>query len=360
MFKRLLRFACIVAVATIPPSSIAQGDWRNSVKDPKMREKLEKYEIDIYDGPNARQQLPQAITNGLSQGLASRTENATNKLLQGRERTTDGQWQLAVMFEGMGQNLDDFGKYGGSWERYPRMFETWRTEYPTSSNAAVAEAVYWIAYAFYARGGDYAREVPRKAWETFRERLDRAKVILDDSESYEKANPHWHTEMIYLAFAQGRPLSEQTELFEAAVKMEPYYYSHYLNYAMGLTPKWGGNLGSFHRFVEDAVARTREKDGTSMYVRLYSLLAFVEWERDPFTELGVSWPKLRQGFNDLLERYPNSKWNVAEYARFACRAGDGATFLRLMPQIADKKEFTTPWQGAYTFDYCKTAFLQKV
>jgi hypothetical protein len=265
-----------------------------------------------------------------------------------------------VMFEGMGEDLDDYGKEAGLWDSYQKILETWRTEYPTSSNAAIADAVYWIAYAFYARGGDWAKEVPRKAWDTFRERLDHAKVILIESEPYAKANPHWQTERIYLAFAQGRPLSEQTKLFEAAVKFEPYYYSHYQNHAMALTPKWGGNLRSFHRFVEDAVARTREKDGTSMYVRLYSLLAFVEWERDPFKELGVSWSKLRQGFNDLLERYPNSKWNVAEYARFACRAGDGATFLRLMPQIVDQEEFTTRWRGAYTFDYCKTAFLQKV
>jgi hypothetical protein len=163
--------------------------------------------------------------------------------------------------------------------------------------------------------------------------------------------------MLYLAYNQDTPADQRVALFEEAIRAEPYYYTHYFVVANRLTPRWGGSLAEFDSFVEASVKRTSERDGATMYARLYWILASVEHDREPFTELGIPWPKMRQGFDDLMQRYPKSQWNLNNYVYFACRAKDERTFGRIVGGI--QQAILPAWNGAYTLDYCKNLLLKK-
>ncbi len=163
--------------------------------------------------------------------------------------------------------------------------------------------------------------------------------------------------MLEVAFAQSWPDAERLALFQEAVREEPYYYAHYFKVASRLAPRWGGTLEEFHAFTEASVARTRERDGSTMYARLYWILASIEWDQEPFTELGILWDKMRQGFDDLVQRYPKSQWNLNKYAYFACRANDKKTFGRIVSGIEKPDE--EAWSGSYTLVYCKELLLER-
>jgi hypothetical protein len=186
--------------------------------------------------------------------------------------------------------------------------------------------------------------------------MSRAREILEGAKDV--ANPHWYSAMLDVAFAQNQPADERLALFQEAVRYEPYYYTHYFRVANRLTPRWGGSLDDFHSFVEASVQRTRERDGSTMYARLYWILASVESDQEPFTDLGIPWDKMRQGFDDLMRRYPKSQWNLSNYAYFACRANDAKTFGRIVGGI--EKATSSAWNGSYTLDYCKELLLKRV
>jgi hypothetical protein len=162
--------------------------------------------------------------------------------------------------------------------------------------------------------------------------------------------------MFDIASYQGWSGAERLALFDEAVNVEPLYDATYLSMAVGLTPRWGGSLDDFHRFVRGAVEKTKSSAGNTMYARLYWVLINTESEQEPFTALGISWDRMKSGFDDLMARYPDSQWNLQHYAYFACRADDGKTFKELLPKLAVKLPYTmpAPWRGAYTRDYCVT------
>ncbi len=68
-----------------------------------------------------------------------------------------------------------------------------------------------------------------------------------------------------------------------------------------------------------------------------------------------SWPKMKRGFEDLMERHPKSKWNLNNFAKFACLAGDKQTFLKLRGQMG-KDVIDAAWPENTSLDLCETKF----
>jgi tetratricopeptide (TPR) repeat protein len=304
-----------------------------------------------FEGPSGKYAAAQLIAVGLYTNLVDRAEKQSTEALDRRARMADGTWEIAGMYDSLGVVF----RTNGDWDRALKALQRWRTLFPESRTASVAEARYWIAYAGYARGGEWASQVPSKAWEMYYERLKKAREVLENGKA--PGNPHWHTLMLDVAYALDRPADEKRALFEQAVREEPYYYSHYFNVARYLAPRWSGSLPAFHSFVEASVKRTRERDGATMYARLYWVLAATEFDREPFTDLGIPWTKMREGFEELMRQYPKSQWNLNNYAYFACRAKDRKTFGQLVGKI--DKPIDDAWNGAYTLDYCKELLLRR-
>jgi hypothetical protein len=74
-----------------------------------------------------------------------------------------------------------------------------------------------------------------------------------------------------------------------------------------------------------------------MYTRLWWYVDQVSsLDVNVFRDMGVSWPRMKEGFDSLDKSYPDSVWIRSNYASFACRARDVTTYLRLRAELGGK------------------------
>lgn len=224
--------------------------------------------------------------------------------------------------------------------------------YPQTDFAALAEAKYWIDYAWNARGNGFASSVTPDGWKLFRERMQIAEKVLTDSKSYASSLPGWYEQMIIVQNVLDRPEKDIDKTFiEGANKYKTYLpiYKAMGNY---MYPKWGGSWEMYDNLVNWSVENTKATEGDSFYARLY-IIAGSEMRagEDLFKVTKASWAKMKKGFDDLIHRYPLSMWNLNNYAAFACRANDKKTFLILREKIGPNI-IGQAWASDYSLDLC--------
>jgi hypothetical protein len=247
-----------------------------------------------------------------------------------RARLADGWWKL----EWFPSALQNEYEYPGR-DVVLQRIEKWKAHNPKSVGAAILEAKWWTDYAWKARGGGWASSVTPEGWRLFRERLEKAEKLSLESEPYASGNPLWGMLRLDLAGAQQRSFAEQFSIFESVIKHNRGYYQLYGVLAIYAAPKWGGDWDLVNEVIEMAETATKQEDGASVYARLYHRVQNESGEQafDIFKHTRADWSHMKQGFEDILERYPHGKWNGSVFARYACQAGDGETYRRLRSRL---------------------------
>eukprot|EP01034_Spumella_vulgaris_P031930 gene31929-39448_t len=244
-------------------------------------------------------------------------EATFKSLCSGKERFPDGQPKMMIY----GSALNHYFGAWNVWDAYPKQLAEWRGQYPDSLAQALAETLYWSAYAWKARGGGYAHKVPKEAWELFHERMAKATERLAQSRSLAGSCPLWHSLNITNLMETGAPRPVIEAAYKQAVAAFPFDQEIHVQMARVYSPRWGGSAREFDAFARRAAAITRSAEGQGMYARLY-------WGEDcncdsapPFATdgTGPEWKVMKAGFEDLLARYPNTTWNANKFASFAWR-----------------------------------------
>ncbi|MGZ5027189.1 MAG: DUF4034 domain-containing protein [Methylobacter sp.] len=246
-------------------------------------------------------------------------------------RNADGKWKLLAFSDALVLRFNN-----GSWDADYEIIKHWRQKYPQSASAAIAEATYWNTYAWNARGNGFANSVSQEGWKLFEERNRKAESVLLESAPYASGNPEWYAVRLAVANVLNAPKRQLVKLSEEATQRHPYYYSIYSAVVHALTPSWGGDWRSINAFIKASAMKTKEHEGAALYTRLYmmaSACGTCDQAFNLFRDTKVSWPEMKKGFDDLLNHYPNSLWNLNKYASFACQAGDKATFRALRRRI---------------------------
>jgi hypothetical protein len=95
-----------------------------------------------------------------------------------------------------------------------------------------------------------------------------------------------------------------------------------------------------------------------MYARLYAALSYEELDQALFTSSRASWTGMKEGFEDLLKRYPHVDHRNM-YAYFACMADDRQVLREQLQSIGDTfvRKF---WGGNAdrTFEACRRMAAQ--
>ncbi|SHH45473.1 DUF4034 domain-containing protein [Massilia sp. CF038] len=225
-----------------------------------------------------------------------------------------------------------------TWERWDAdlvRIQKWQRARPTSVAAKLTEAVYWHAYAWNARGTAFASEVRQESWDLYRERIAKAKAVLEEIKPQAKQFPAWYTLRIDLA-AESESKEATRRIFDEALTLHRQYYPIFLSMAHAYEPKWGGSVAQFEAFADEAVVLSKGFEGPGMYSRIF-------WTMDSVHDLPFrskedavpSWTKLNAGFADLLARHPKSHNILNQYASLACRANDGPLYRKLRTQLGD-------------------------
>lgn len=253
----------------------------------------------------------------------------------------DGQPALAGFYAGVSKCVQsrcgDEHQSEGEWAAHARLLDEWIRDFPTSPTARLAKATFTKEYAWYVRGLGVAGTVSEPRWSKFNERIQQARFLLESMGSEAENDPHWYATMLSIALVQGWPKDEFEKIFLAGTKKFPYYMPLYFSKGSFVSPRWGGSQADFNLFVEDSVRSTRNTIGEAMYARLH----WSSWSGDMFRTGKTDWRRMKDGFSRITKDYPHP-WNINNFAKFACMAGDASTLAEQLAKIR-----TTPMPEAW-------------
>lgn len=211
----------------------------------------------------------------------------------------------------------------------------WTKEHPQSALAQVLYAKVLIAHAWAYRGGGYAKDVPPEAWKDFETYMQRATQHLLDHAEVALSDSYGHATLLTIAKTTGWDDKQLWDIINDGLKRNPDDASLYFTALTAVLPKWGGDVWRLDKFIRKATEQTKAQFGAGMYARLYSAAAEEEFGHALFQDSHVDWPTLKQGYEDMLARYPgNGRRN--RYAYMACLAKDKPTLLAQLDLLGDK------------------------
>ena len=307
--------------------------------------------ITINPGPNQdgwaeRRRLMATIRRLLDASNFDALEKQAENLRSRKIRFRNGTWELAVFYDAL--NGSDYSRGDpGKWREDMAKFDAWHQRYPESATAPVARAASLVGYAWQARGTGWTSEVSKDGWHSYDKMLQEARAVLEVAAEKSQRCPQWYAVMQSVALGQGWERDEYDRLFAEAVAREPSYYDYYLRKGYFLTPRWFGRRGEWEQFAEEASKKYDEKEGLTLYAR-------IAWFNDIlfgniFRESAIQWPKMRDGFREIVKRWPDSVWNKNNFCRFACTAGDHATAAALFAQLGEQLDYDV-WHSRSQFE----------
>ncbi len=267
-----------------------------------------------------------------------------------KSRTSSGIWKLEIFYRGLSRVFDWNNSAEDYWAECERLSDAWLAAYPKSPTAQLARVALLTNRAWATRGTGYANTVKSEDWAPFFAIVDEAHDYLVKTKTTASSDPHWYTSMAEVATFQGWPAEDFAALIDEALDREPFYYNTYFMALNRYLPKWGGSAEAVERFAREAMERTSAVDGRGMYARIYWNAAYSHYKDNLFAGSDVDWAEMKRGFDDVLARYPDS-WNLNQYGRFACMAGDSAKILELIDRIGEQ-QIEEAWPMAY-MDACR-------
>jgi TPR repeat protein len=287
----------------------------------------------VIDGPIARSQLERQVSNLLYQEKFDALEKMAQDLRTTKAKFPDGFWKLYSFYEGLSRPKN--GSSDG-WKRFLSKFDRWIQKYPDSITARTAAGSGWMKYGWAARGSGYVNTVNEEGWRLLDDRIKKAYSFLEKKPVRLSDDcPERYDLLLNLATAQGWDRPQYEALFHEAITLEPSYISYYVDKAGYLQPKWHGEEGEWQKFAKDAVKLAPESEGNSVYMHII-LSLWEDKDRKSFGEVGISWDIMKQGFIDTERNFPNSPWNLNNFCKFACIAGDKETARMLFKRIGDR------------------------
>jgi hypothetical protein len=294
----------------------------------------------------ARDQYWNLLVNEQYKQLDEEANSAREKLLV----VADGQPRLATFYAGVSGCLTSGCRNTLSfedWELRLKKLKDWVARYPNSNTARIALATYNLEFGWAARGQGSINAVKPQALDFFQQYVERARIELTQLESIGKNDPGWYTSLLRVARSQGWSRKEFNALYDEAVTKFPQYIPLYFEMATYLAPRWYGSTTELRSYIEEAVEKTYPTMGDTLYARLNWLMS----TGNMFQNGQTSWSRMKKGFERIVKDYPH-RWNINNYAKFACLAGDTETFARLNKTINDDPIIAAFWGSRKNYDVC--------
>jgi len=264
-----------------------------------------------------------------------------------KARFSSGGWKLHEIYRSLDEPQKGVHATEEDWNDHLTRLERWVSAKPESITARIALAKSYASYAWDARGKGYADTVSDSGWRLFRQRLEKAKSILDDAAKLRTKCPEWYVVMQQVALGQGWDEDSASTLFEQAVALEPRYECYYQMQANFLLPKWTGEPGDSARFAEKTADAVGGTQGDVLY---FWIAAQIEREDQEFKRL--LWPRIQKGFEQLGKEYGHSITQLNLFARMAITEVDAIAADTAFKQIGENWDQET-WRTEKYFNQSK-------
>lgn len=318
-------------------------EWRHSWPEASVRK-----------SDSTGTKLPFALSETLNEEDFATLDALIEKWSNPNHKDSDGEFPL----KNLNEAVETFLKHKDWADRLIRI-RKWHGANPKSAGAAVVEALYWMHYAFDARGGEYTTPVDAFAQKLSLDRLKRAERVLTDSKGYAARTPVWYQTYLQISISMGKDVQFTEKLFEASIKHHPSYLPTYIVMMSRWLPRPASqpNLKKIEEIVNKAIALAPEDEKPTIYARLFSQLSYAQPDVSSLVKRGIiSWKQMRDSAEAFVARYPTAN-NLNMFAAFACLADDKNSFLNIRPNIANRV-VPEMWPQNYSLDLCQRRFLR--
>jgi parallel beta-helix repeat protein len=291
-------------------------------------------------------------------GRFAQIEEIAARFRRDKSKSYHGEWQLPNVYDGISDRCQYMTK---AQERtFMVRLQEWKKAYPNSLACAITEADAYCEFAWRERGSGWASTVTAQGWKGFRDYLDKALMTIEAAEKLPERDPHLFlvkcTVMLGLSRTSFKtpPIlsvlewwtntkidipSPAEQAFLQGVAVEPTYYPLYYARVVPLMPRWGGSPSEMVKHAEWSAQRTAASEGESLYARIACKTLRSDGRENYLNNYRFSWKRIRQGYRDILQRFPDSKTRLNSFCLMACLHNDRKTAAELFAQIGDD------WQG---------------
>ena len=282
---------------------------------------------------NVRNRLSETTDPLLVARKFTELDTLAAKLRASKVQSACGIWRLRSFYDGFSLLPDHVPESG--WTDRIALMQAWIAQRPGSITPRVALANVWCEWAWHARGGGYADSVSTGGERLFAERLAAAGKVLDDARNLGEKCPVWWEVYQRVALGLGWGRARVETLFEDAVRFEPLYTGFYTSRNNYLLPRWYGKPGEGAAFAQAAADRLGGEEGDVVYARLAWRLHSMGMLPNGFVvqAAGASWPRVRNGMEAIVRRYPDSIAAASELCYLYGQQGERARMPALFAQI---------------------------
>lgn len=205
------------------------------------------------------------------------------------------------------------------WKQHKDIYLSWIAAKPKSSAARIAYIDFLYVYAWGARGEGPLRGIPQASRDLWVERLKLAREHLIASESFPDRDVRWWTMWIAIHKCIGAAPADFDRITEEAHALFPKAPSPDIGRAQSLLPEWQGKEGGWEAWAEKCAER---KDGLGLEIYARIVHDMRSRYKNVFNDSKASWPKTKEGYALMLQRYPDHLTYLEQLARLAALARD--------------------------------------
>ncbi len=312
----------------------------------------------VADALKDQTDLKNKISGLFVSGKFAELEAMSARFRKAKERNAAGRWQLSVFHDAFIWAFRNHRKKIGDntyWDKTDAKMKKWIAAYPQSPTPHLAYSRFLLN-----RGWDWNVTLPAskqqkpKDRERFLKFTGQARHYLEETKAVAAADPNWYRLMVEIAFWQKWPEPAFRELTEEAFDREPLFYQTYLAAARYYAPEDDGNANALEAFARDALRRTETHEGATLYARIYWHISNKGAGERLFLDTNADWGMMKRGIVEIMDDYPDN-WNVHNFAKFACLAGDAQAAFELLTHMKGKQvssNLMRAWRRPSLFTEC--------
>jgi hypothetical protein len=173
--------------------------------------------------------------------------------------------------------------------------------------------------------------------------------VLTEARKLPERDPVWWMIAMRVALGESWPKEHYDRLVEEAVSFEPKFWGYDITRAYSLLPRWHGEPGDWEAYAAQAAERP-DGLGAETYARF--VIHLRGFHGNVFQESNASWPKTREGLQQLLDKYPNSLEIASNAALLASTAQDRGMAQQMFARIGDQY-LPGVWRKPERFVHCR-------
>lgn len=286
--------------------------------------------------------LRRDVAGALWWGDFAAVERLYAQALQDHRRIDDGQTVLSVLRGGLNRVFN----YAPVSEDYHRhlvaLTAQWVAEHAQSPLAHVLHLRARYSLAWWHRGTGYANTVSPDAMKAFQAELRAAVDHLTAHAGVVLQHSSGHQLALMIGRSVGWSPDRLLAIAEAGLQLAPDDDGLDSQMVFSLLPKWGGSAAAVDFYINRAAERAGPQRGPAVYAELYSEAAKDQFEHQLFADSGAQWPRMKDGWQQLLDRFPTA-YNVNRFAYLACIARDRPTLVELLPRTGGERFERRAW-----------------